>query len=37
MRRIKSAPANLSLMKNRNKKLNKITNSISTFSVFRKE
>lgn len=37
MRRIKSAPANLSLMKNRNKKLNKITNSISIFSVFRKE
>ena len=37
MRRIKSAPANLSLMKNRNKKLNKITNSISIFSVFKKE
>ena len=34
MRRIKSAPANLSLMKNRNKKLNKITNSISIFTVF---
>ena len=32
MRRIKSAPANLSLMKNRNKKVNKITNSISIFS-----
>ena len=32
MRRIKSAPANLSLKKNRNKKVNKITNSISIFS-----
>tara|TARA_E500000178_G_scaffold316418_1_gene336119 strand:+ start:1306 stop:1734 length:429 start_codon:yes stop_codon:yes gene_type:complete len=34
MRRIKSSPANLSLMKHRNKKLNKITNSISIFTVF---
>ena len=37
MRRIKSAPANLSLMKNRNKILNKISNKISIFSVFRYE
>ena len=37
MRRIKSDPANLSLMKHRNKKLNKITNSISIFTVFGNE
>lgn len=37
MRRIKSAPANLSLMKNRNKILNKISNKISIFSVFKYE
>tara|TARA_Y100000389_G_scaffold66748_4_gene62983 strand:+ start:10803 stop:11258 length:456 start_codon:yes stop_codon:yes gene_type:complete len=37
MRRIKSAPANLSLMKNRNEIKNKISNKISIFSVFRYE